>query len=131
MIYYKFTPPFALLLLPVILFFTWMLAAGIGYFVSAINVKYRDVRYVVPFFLQLLIYITPVIYPLSIATNRFRWLFSLNPMAGFIETHRAIILGHQPINVTLLIYAIGITVIIFITGLIYFKSVERFFADII
>lgn len=131
MIYYQFTPSLAILLLPFILFFTWMLAAGISYFVSAVNVKYRDVRYIIPFFLQILIYITPVIYPFSLAPSRFRWILAINPMAGFIEAHRAIILGYQPINTAILFYSIGITIIIFITGLIYFKSVERFFADII
>lgn len=131
MIYYKIAPSWYILLIPVILFFTWLLANGLGYLLSAINVKYRDVRYAVPFFTQLLIYITPVIYPLSIASGKYKWLLSLNPMSGFIESHRAVILGHQAINFSTLGLAIIITIFIFIIGIAYFKSVERFFADFI
>lgn len=130
MIYYKISFSFNLLLIPIILFFTWMLALGIGFWLSAINVKYRDVRYAIPFFVQLLIFITPVIYPVSIA-GKYQWLLALNPMTGFIETHRALILGHQAINFGMLGIAIGLTVVIFIGGIMYFKSVERYFADII
>jgi len=130
MIYYQFLPKINIVFLPIIVFFTWMLAAGIGFWFSAINVKYRDVRYAVPFFIQLLIFITPVIYPVSIA-GKYTWLLSLNPMTGFIEAHRAMILGHQIINVQLIGISIILTLLIFVTGLMYFKFVERYFADVI
>lgn len=130
MLYYHFVPSFALLLIPFVVFFTWMLASGIGFWLSAINVKYRDVRYIVPFFIQLLLFMTPVIYPISIA-GKFKWLLALNPMTGFIEAHRAMILGHQAINYGMIGVSIGLTIIIFITGLMYFNQVERKFADII
>jgi len=130
MFYYKFVPGLYMLLIPVILFFTWMLASGLGFWLSAINVKYRDVRYAVPFFIQLLIFMTPVIYPVSIA-GKYAWVLMLNPMTGFIEAHRAMILGHQAINFGMLGVSIGLTLIVFITGIMYFKSVERYFADII
>jgi len=130
MFYYGFAPTIYLLLVPLILLFTMMLASGLGLWLSAINVKYRDVKYVIPFFVQLLIFVTPVIYPLSIA-GKFRWLLALNPMTGFIEAHRAMILGNQAINYGMIGISIGLTIIIFITGLMYFNQVERKFADII
>ena len=130
MIYFQFAPTLNILLVPVILFFTWLLACGIGFWLSAINVKYRDVRYALPFFIQLLLFMTPVIYPVSIAGD-YEWLLALNPMSGFIQAHRAMIIGHQPINFQLLGISIVLTLFIFFTGLMYFKSVERYFADII
>ena len=130
MVFYNFIPTFYLLLIPVILFFTMVLVSGLGFWLSAINVKYRDVKYAVPFFIQLMIFMTPVIYPVSIAGN-YKWLLALNPMTGFIEAHRAMILGHQAIDFGMIGLSIGISIVIFITGIMYFKSVERYFADII
>ena len=97
MYYYNFIPSFYIFLVPLVLFFTWMLSAGIGFWFSAINVKYRDVRYAIPFFIKLLIFITPVIYPISMA-GKYKWILALNPMSGFIEAHRAMLLGHQAID---------------------------------
>jgi len=130
MYYYKFVPNLTILLVPLILFFTLVLSSGIGFWLSAISVKYRDVRYAVPFFIKLLIFITPVIYPVSIA-GKYKWILALNPMSGFVEAHRAMLLGHQAVDWGLLGIAIAITFLIFITGIMYFKSVERHFADII
>ncbi|NMB57363.1 ABC transporter permease [Candidatus Beckwithbacteria bacterium] len=127
--FYKFPLRIELLLLPLILFFTWILACGIGLILSALNVKYRDVRYAIPFLLQILIYITPVIYPTSVS-GKFQWLVNLNPMTGYIEAHRALILG-LPFNYGELLISIGLTMIILVCGIFYFKSVEKKFADII
>lgn len=88
MAYYGFSLNFSLLLVPFILFFTWITALGIGTFLSAINAKYRDVRFILPFFVQLMTYITPVIYPASVA-GQFRWIVELNPLTGLIEAHRS------------------------------------------
>lgn len=131
MIYYKFIPTIYIFLIPIILFFTWLLTVGLGCFFSALNVKYRDIRYVIPFFIQLLMFLTPVIYPISVAPEKYRWILMLNPMSGFIEAHRAAILGHQSINWLGLGIAIILTIIIFIIGAAYFKAIERFFADYI
>lgn len=128
--YYKiaFTPMF--LLVPIILFFTWMLASGLSLFFSALYVRYRDVKYVIPFFFQLLIFMTPVIYPISVS-GRFKWLLQLNPMSGLIEAHRALLLGNYPVDWRILGVAIVTTLALFTFGLLYFKRVERYFADII
>lgn len=130
MFYYSFTPSLLIFFVPIILFFTWMLATGMGYWLSALNVKFRDIRYAIPFFIKLMIFLTPVIYPVSMAGD-FKWLLSMNPMSGFVETHRAIILGHQAVDWHLLGIAIILTVVIFFSGMIYFNRVERQFADII
>ncbi|MBU0979993.1 MAG: ABC transporter permease [Nanoarchaeota archaeon] len=130
MAYYRFVPPVYILLLPLVIFFTWMFASGIGFWLSAMNVKYRDVGHAVPFLVQLMMFMTPVIYPVSIA-GRFKVLLMLNPITGFIEAHRAMILGHQAVDFTLLGVSVVLTLIVFITGLMYFRSVERYFADVI
>lgn len=129
MSYYHITPTLSLLILPITVFMTWLLAIGIGLWLSAMNVKYRDVGYVLPFFIQLLLFVTPVIYPTSIAPN-FKNLLMLNPMTGIIEAHRAMILGSTINWVGLAISAIIISIILF-TGTAYFRSVEKYFADII
>ena len=116
--------------LPVVVFLTWILVCGIGLWSSAINVKYRDVRYAIPIFLQLMIFMTPVIYPISIS-GRFKWLVMLNPMTGLMEAHRACILGHHAIDFRLLGISVALTALIFVSGMFYFRSVERFFSDII
>ena len=130
MIYFKFVPTLNLLLLPIILFLTWLLVSGLSFWLSAFNVKYRDVRYAVPFFIKMLLFITPVIYPISMV-GKYSWLLKLNPMTGLIEAHRAVILAHQPIDWGLLGISSVLILLIFVTGGLYFKSVEKYFADII
>lgn len=130
MIVYHITPPLIIIFLPLLLSLTWLLATGIGFWLSAINVKYRDVGFIIPFFIQLMMYVTPVIYPVSIAPN-FKHILALNPMTGIIETHRALMLGIRDINYASLLYSILITITIFVSGAIYFRSVERKFADIV
>jgi len=130
MIYYHFPLTLSMLLIPVILLVTWLLSVGIGLWFSALNVKYRDVQYALPFITQTLMYITPVIYPVSLA-GQYQWLLSLNPLSGLVEAHRAAILGNIAVNWGTLGISIGITLVIFITGYLYFKKVEKYFADII
>ncbi|MBI4032669.1 ABC transporter permease [Candidatus Berkelbacteria bacterium] len=117
-------------LLPVLLLTTFLTAIGVGLFLAAINVKYRDVRYVVPFFIQLLLFVTPVIYPAAIIGEAQRWLLVLNPVAGVIETARASILtGVVPWSTLGIALAISLTYAL--AGLAYFRRTERFFADVI
>jgi len=130
MLYYQIMPTAYILLVPVTLLLTWMLAMGMGFWLSAMNVKYRDIGYILPFFIQLLLFVTPVIYPSSIAPN-FKFLLSLNPMTGIIDAHRAMILGGLPINWGSLAISTVLVVVILLSGSAYFKSVEKYFADII
>jgi len=131
MLYYKIFPNINIILLPVILVFTFLITTGMGLWLSALNVKFRDVRYVLPFFIQLLIFLTPVIYPVDFIPDRFRWLIYLNPIAGLIDAHRACILGYETLNFGLLFISLIVGIIIFATGLNYFRKTESFFADII
>lgn len=111
------------------LFGAWILGLGISYFFSAANVKYRDVQYALPFVIQLLMYATPVIYPVKLAGS-FAWILKLNPLSGLIELHRKAILG-LPIDWQLFALSITISFAIFFIGYFYFKSVEKYFADLI
>jgi lipopolysaccharide transport system permease protein len=131
MFYFGYTPHLeGLLIMPLLLVLTFIFAVGLGLFLAAINVKYRDVRYVLPFFIQLLLFVTPVIYPASIA-GKYSALLALNPMMGVIQSARAALLGTTPINWTLILISFVMSSFVLIIGIIYFKKVERYFADII
>ncbi|MEK7453015.1 MAG: ABC transporter permease [Patescibacteria group bacterium] len=131
MFYYGFTPELSsIIVLPILLIITFMAAVGGGLFLSAINVKYRDVRFVLPFFIQLLLFVTPVIYPASIA-GKYSWILAMNPMMGVIQNARAVLLGTAPINWILIGISFLVCLILLVIGIIYFKKVERYFADII
>jgi lipopolysaccharide transport system permease protein len=131
MVYYGYLPHITgFLLIPLLLLITFMAAVGSGLFLASINVKYRDVRYALPFFIQILLFLTPVIYPASIA-GKYSWLLALNPMTGVIQSARAALLGTTPINWLLLGISFAACFIILIIGTIYFKKVERYFADIL
>lgn len=131
MFYYHYTPNLlGLFILPPLLLISFFAASGGGLILASLNVKYRDVRYVLPFFIQLLLFITPVIYPASIA-GKYSWLLALNPMTGVIKAAQAAILGNAPINWMLLVISGFTTVVLFVIGFIYFKKTERYFADVI
>jgi len=131
MIYYGYHPNFiGVLLIPLLLLVTFMAAVGAGLFLAAINVKYRDVRYILPFFIQMLMFLTPVIYPASIA-GKYSWILAINPMTGVIQNARAALLGTAPINWLLISISFVATSILLAFGVIVFKKVERYFADII
>lgn len=131
MIYYQYVPNLAgLLILPLLLFITFMTAMGMGLLLAAVNVKYRDVRHILPFFIQMLLFVTPVIYPTSIL-QKYSWILAINPMTGVIKAARAAILGNAPVDWGLLLIS-GITcLLLFVIGLIYFKKTEKQFTDII
>jgi len=131
MFYYGFFPDFSIILLPLIVFLAFISATGLGLWLSALNVKYRDVRYAMPFFIQLLLFATPVIYPVTIIPERFRWLLSLNPISGVIDAHRACILGYKSIDWFSLGISTTVALLIFISGLYFFRRTERFFADVV
>lgn len=131
MLYYQISPSLiSLVTLPLLLLITFMCAMGTGLLLAAINVKYRDVRYVLPYFMQLLIFLTPVIYPASIA-GKYSKLLALNPMMGVIQNARAALLGTAPVNWTLISISFIACLFLLATGFYVFKKVERYFADII
>jgi len=131
MFYYGYMPHLSgLLILPLLLIITFMASTGLGLFLASINVKYRDVRYALPFFVQIMLFLTPVIYAASIA-GKYSYLLALNPMTGVIQSARAAILGATPINWLLIIISLVVTFILMIFGIYIFKKTERYFADII
>lgn len=131
MVYYGYIPNIGgFLILPVLLIITFMAAVGGGLWLAAVNVKYRDVRYALPFFIQILLFLTPVIYPASIA-GKYSWVLALNPMTGVIQSARAALLGTTPINWLLLSISFVACLFMLLIGIIYFKKVERYFADIV
>ncbi len=131
-IYYRFIPnPISILIIPVLIFITYVLSLGLGLLLSALNVKYRDVRYIVPFFIQLLLFLTPVIYPTSIVSAQWRWILYFNPISGVIENARAVVLNNGGVEWTSLGIGTLVSIVLLMVGLFYFKKTERFFADII
>jgi len=134
MVIYKVPVGINILLIPVLVLLTSLLALAIGSWLAALNVKYRDVRYLVPFFLQLWMFATPIIYPPSMIPETFRLIHALNPMTGIIEAYRVILLGGvngAQINWLSLCFSAVITFVILIYAAYNFRRMERTLADII
>ncbi len=131
MIYYNFIPNIGILLFPFLVGLTFLCAVGVGLWLSALNVKYRDIRYVIPFLIQIWMFVSPVIYPVSMVPQKYQWALALNPMGGVINAYRASLLGHMPINWSLLGLSTVIIMILFLSGLYYFRRMEKTFADVI
>jgi lipopolysaccharide transport system permease protein len=117
--------------LPLLLALTSLLALGVGMWMSALNVKYRDIRYALPFLIQLWMFASPIIYPASLMPEKWRWILRLNPLTGIIEGYRASLLGRTAFDWP----SIGISVAITIGVLVYsaysFRRMERTFADVV
>lgn len=130
LIYYRIAVTWNLLLLPVFVCLAIFLALGVGMWLSALNVKYRDIRYALPFLIQLWLFASPVIYPVSIMPERWRWVLALNPMTGIIEGFRASLFGGKLDTLTTLTSA-ALTIVILIVSFVAFRRVEDGFADIV
>ncbi len=127
---FGFLPPLTALLLPAVLVATALAALSVGIWLSALNVAYRDVQYVVPFLIQAWLFITPVAYPTSSVPEPFRWITGLNPATWAIDFGRWALTG---VSSSWLVVGLSIatTMILLVTGLYYFRRVEHFFADVI
>ena len=119
-----------LLVAPLLIAGTIFIALGVGVFLAALTVAYRDFRYVIPFMIQFWMFATPVVYPASLVPAEWRWLLFLNPMAGFIEGFRSAFLG-RPFDFASIAISLAVAAIVFVAGIAYFEKVERRFADII
>jgi lipopolysaccharide transport system permease protein len=106
-------------------------AVGMGLFLAAVNVKYRDIRYALPFFIQMMVFFTPVIYPTNIMRPAFAKFMAINPMTAVVESVRTAITGSGVVNWEIMLISSVSSVAFLIVGLIYFRSTERFFADVI
>ncbi len=131
MAYYGINPGAGILLVPLLVTLTFLCAAGAGLWLSALNVEYRDIRYTVPFVIQLWMFSSPVIYPSSIVPERYQWLLALNPMAGVIKAFRSALLGTQPQDWQALAVSSMVIAVLAASGMLYFRRMERTFADII
>jgi lipopolysaccharide transport system permease protein len=130
MAWYRVTPSAAVFILPLLLLLTMLAASGLGLWLGALALQYRDVRYAVPFAIQFLMYAAPVVYPTSLIPVRYRYLYALNPLVGVIEGSRAALLGHTPMPWDLIVIATVTSVCIALAGCIYFMSKEPVFADV-
>lgn len=131
MVYYGINLSAGILLVPFLIIITMMNALGFGLWFSALNVKYRDVQYAIPFLVQIWMFATPVIYPTSLIGDKYGWLLMLNPMGGVIEALRPAVLGNTPIPWISLGISTSVGFGVFVGGMFYFRSVERYFADVI
>ena len=119
-----------LLAAPLLLLAAVFAALGVGTLLSALTVAYRDFTHITPFLVQIWMYVTPVVFPISLVPERWRWLLALNPMSGLVEGFRSAFLG-RPFDLPGLGIAVAVSLAVFLLGVAYFEKVERRFADII
>lgn len=130
MAYFHYVPGIlGILVIPFLLLMSLLASAGLGLFFSSVNVKFRDVKYALPFFIQILLFVTPVIYPISIIPERFQWVIYLNPLTGVITIARSLLLQVTSINWMLVLISVISSLVLALLGIMYFRKTERFFAD--
>jgi lipopolysaccharide transport system permease protein len=130
MLFYQIQPTMGVLLLPVFLLLAFITALGVSLWSSALNVKYRDVRYIIPFVTRFWFFATPVVYTSKLLDEPWRTLYGLNPMVGVVEGFRWAMLGTDPPQAMIFLSAV-VAITIFVSGLIYFNRMEKTFADVI
>ncbi|HHS96945.1 MAG TPA: ABC transporter permease [Chloroflexi bacterium] len=131
MLFYRFPLGPTFLLVPLLLLIQVLLTSGVVLFSSALNVFYRDVRFIVPLGVQLWMYLTPIIYPVDLVPDRFRAIYMLNPMAVLIDGYRRAILYQEWPDPTQLLVATAVSLLVFVLAYAYFKRAEAVFADVI
>jgi lipopolysaccharide transport system permease protein len=130
MVYYGFPITIGILAVPVVLAMAVLTALGVSLWMSALHVQYRDVQYVVPFLIQTWMYATPIIYPIDRIPEAYRWLYDLNPMVGVVESFRSVLLG-QGGSVGPSPISLAVVLLMVVSGLVYFRRMERIFADVV
>lgn len=139
MVYYNFSPnsdyhiylSWRWLTLPLFILLAIVTSLGVGLWLSALNVLYRDINYILPFLTQFWLFVTPVAYSATMFSERWQFIISLNPMTGVVEGFRWALLGSEPGPGPLMAISVGISLILLVTGLYYFRRMERNFADLI
>ena len=129
-IFYGIVPNFAMLLVPPLILLSMVTALGVGLWMSALNVMYRDVRYAVPFIVQLWLLATPIAYPSSLVPEAWRTLYGVNPMVGVTEGFRSALLGTGETFGPMFLVSVLVSLLLLATGLLYFQRMERTFADV-
>ena len=130
MVFYGMAPTGAVIFLPAFVALALVTTLGSALWLSSLNVQYRDVRYVVPFLTQFLLFATPIAYPSSLVSEPWRTLYGLNPMVGVVEGFRWVLLGIPP-SAAMLGLSVSIAVLLLISGAYYFRRTERTFADVV
>jgi homopolymeric O-antigen transport system permease protein len=130
MFWFQVPVTLGVVLVPLLILSTILAILGVGILLASLTVSYRDFRYVVPFMLQLWLFMTPVIYDLSFVPERYQWLMNLNPMAGTIDAFRAVVLGQQ-VNYAAWAVSTATAAITLVIGLVCFAKLERKFADVV
>jgi lipopolysaccharide transport system permease protein len=128
---YHLVPTVRILALPLFFVLATLTATGVSLWFSALSVKYRDFMHTLPFLIQVWFYASPVVYSATLVPARWRTYFALNPAVGFIEGIRWSALGHSSLNVQMLWITIAASVFAFLSGVLFFRRVEREFADVI
>jgi lipopolysaccharide transport system permease protein len=131
MFLYGITPTMALWFVPVFVLFAVTTALAVGLWLSALNVQYRDVRYTIPFIIQLWLFISPVAYPASLVPESWRWLYAFNPLVGVIEGFRWALLGSSGGLGSELVLSVAVVSVLLAGGLYYFRRMEKTFADVV
>jgi lipopolysaccharide transport system permease protein len=132
MLFYNILPDWRIIVLPLLLLFIFLLALGLGLWFSALNVKYRDFRYVIPFLVQFGLYVSPVGFSSTVVPEQWRFLYSLNPMVGIIDGFRWVLLkGQTSLYLPGLMISVVLVILILVSGFIYFRKAEITFADVI
>ena len=130
MLYYRVFPSWNLLFLPIFFLMMIGIAEGVGFWTSAMAIRFRDVRHAMPFVIRMLMFTAPVVYSASTIPDKYRLIYSLNPIVGVIEGYRSCLLG-TPIMWSFILPGIFITVLVLISGAFYFKTMEKVFVDVI
>lgn len=131
MAWYGIGAGWASLAIPLFLLFALVTALSIGLWLSALNVRYRDVGYAIPFLLQVWMFLSPIVYPISMIPEEYRVLYSLNPMAGVIEGFRWALLGKAAPDFTVMTISAAVVLVLLAAGLVFFKNMESTFADVV
>jgi lipopolysaccharide transport system permease protein len=131
MAYYRIWPGLAILALPAFVVLAVASALAVGLWLAALNVEYRDVRYTIPFLTQFWLFVTPVAYPSSLVPGKWRLLYGLNPMAGVVEGFRWALLGSKGGTNSMLAVSVAAVVLLLLGGLMYFRRMEKTFADVV
>ena len=129
--YQLFPAPHSVYLLPLCVAWAWITAVGVGTWLSALNVYFRDVGQLIPFLLQVWMYASPVVYPASLVPAEFQWIYALNPIVGVIEGFRWALFSHGHPPGVLVLLSASASIALFVTGSLFFKRMERSFADVV
>jgi lipopolysaccharide transport system permease protein len=130
-IWYGLTPTMGLLFLPLFILTATLTALGVGLWLSALNVQYRDVRYVIPFLVQFWLFVTPIAYSSNLVPEKWQALYGLNPMTGVVEGFRWALLGISYVSIELVLASLLTMFVVLISGLYYFRRMEETFADVV